>query len=194
MRRKPAPHSHDFNLALLTVFAGLILAAMLIVFLYPFTRQPSSGPPESSSLDLEAMNTSTPFTISDLNAEQLTLLRERGTLRVSDGPRGISIGDSMDRLLAAYPTDFSGTQSNDEQILYCAAYFENRNGIMTALPPRGILRDDDGRSIVITLLAPTSPYPEGTADDYLRYEHIFCRYTVNPEDMTVSSILLGIEK
>ena len=120
---------------------------------------------------------------------------------MSDGPRGVSVGDSLDTLLSRFPstftekqadTDQTGEQSDEEIILYCASYFENQNGVMTALPPRGLLTVDSG-SIIVTLLAPISSYPAGTKDDYGRYEHIYCRYTIEPDTMTIRSIVLGLD-
>ncbi len=78
-------------------------------------------------------------------------------------------------------------------ILYCAQYFENQNGVMTALPPRGLLTVDSG-AIIVTLMAPTSAYPVGTLEQYSRYEHVYCIYTVSPDTMTVQSIVLGLSR
>ena len=39
-----------------------------------------------------------------------------------------------------------------------------------------------------------SAYPSGTKDNYGSYEHIYCVFTIEPESMTVSSIVLGIDK
>ena len=64
---------------------------------------------------------------------------------------------------------------------------------MTALPPRGLLSVDTGK-IIVTLLAPTSAYPAGTLDNYGSYEHVYCRYTIDPDTMTISSIVLGIDQ
>ena len=82
-------------------------------------------------------------------------------------------------------------QPEDVQILYCADYFENQNGIMTALPPRGLLTTGSD-AITVTLMAPTSPYPAGTLDNYGEYEHVYCVFTIKLDTMTISSIVLGI--
>ena len=176
--------------------ALLLLSAAAFFLVRAFSPgQPadaSGGAPSAGGVP--GFSADNPFSPADLTAEQLTALRRDGALRVSDGPRGISVGDSLDKILMSYPTDYAGEQPADGQILYCAAFFRNQNGIMTALPPRGLLTDDGGRFLVVTLLAPIRPYPEGTADNYLQYEHVFCRYTVDPETMTVSSIVLGLER
>ena len=144
----------------------------------------------------------TPFSAGDLTSTQMNDLRANGRISVSDGPRGVSIGDSLDTLLSRYPStytnsettgDLTGEQSNEEMILYCAQYFENQNGVMTALPPRGLLTVDSG-SIIVTLMAPTSAYPAGTLEQYSRYEHVYCIYTVSPDTMTVQSIVLGLSR
>lgn len=181
------------------------LGAMLLSFIIcmiVFDIHPQSNTetaPAATSLPYDATQ---PFTISDLTSNQLSTLRTQGRLSVSDGPRGISIGDSLDTLLSRYPStytdiqasdDLTGEQSNEEMILYCAQYFENANGIMTALPPRGLITVDSGE-IIITLMAPTSAYPAGTLDNYRNYEHIYCIYTVSPDTMTVKSIVLGISQ
>ena len=180
----------------LLIPAALLLIAFL-AFLVIRALFPGNAANETAGASLPgsaaAFRAEDPFGVADLTAEQLTALRRDGTLRLSDGPRGISVGDPLDKILMSYPTDYSGEQPADGQILYCASYFRNGNGVMTALPPRGLLTDDGGRSIVITLLSPTMQYPEGTADNYLQYEHVFCRYTVDPETMTVSSIVLGLD-
>ena len=135
-----------------------------------------------------------PFSVSDLTAQQMTQIRAEGRISVSDGPRGVSVGDTLDDMLTHFPFTYMGTQpSEDEQILYCADYYENQNGIMTVLPPRRLMTVEN-RNIVVTLLSPTSAYPTGTRDQYSDYEHIYCIFTIEPESMTISRIELGINQ
>lgn len=180
---------------------GAVLLSVLICLIVFDIRLPGDeeAAPEQTAIPYDA---SLPFSLSDLTSEQLQQLRTQGSLRVSDGPRGISVGDSLDLLLTRYPSSFTqkqadsdqtGDQSDEEIILYCADYFENQNGVMTALPPRGLLSVDTGK-IIVTLLAPTSAYPAGTLDNYGSYEHVYCRYTIDPDTMTISSIVLGIDQ
>ena len=180
---------------------GAVLLSVLICLIVFDIRLPGDeeAAPEQTAIPYDA---SLPFSLSDLTSEQLQQLRTQGRLRVSDGPRGISVGDSLDLLLTRYPSSFTqkqadsdqtGEQSDEEIILYCADYFENQNGVMTALPPRGLLSVDTGK-IIVTLLAPTSAYPAGTLDNYGSYEHVYCRYTIDPDTMTISSIVLGIDQ
>lgn len=147
--------------------------------------------PASTALPYDATQ---PFSISDLTAQQLTQIRSEGRISVSDGPRGVSVGDTLDEMLTHFPSSYTGAQpSEDEQILYCADYYENQNGIMTVLPPRGLMTVES-RNIVVTLLAPTSAYPASTRDQYGDYEHVYCIFTIEPESMTISRIELGIDQ
>ena len=216
------------RLTLLCIAGGLGAALLsLIVCLLVFDIAPTS---QETSVPVTAAlpyDTAQPFSLSDLTASQLTRIRESGRITVSDGPRGISIGDTLDELLARYPSTIAksktdaqrtgtasdedimrysdeylngrdaseqtGMQSDEEMILYCADYFENQNGVMVALTPRGLLTVRGG-SIVVTLLAPTTAYPAGTQDNYGSYEHVYCVYTIEPDTMTVSSIVLGMDQ
>lgn len=201
-RREQMARRRQRSITLLCVAGGIVamLLSLVICLLVFDIRLPGEqqAQPEATALPYDAGQ---PFTVSDLSQAQMTRLREAGTLRVSDGPRGVSVGDSLDTLLSRFPstftekqadTDQTGEQSDEEIILYCASYFENQNGVMTALPPRGLLTVDSG-SIIVTLLAPISSYPAGTKDDYGRYEHIYCRYTIEPDTMTIRSIVLGLD-
>ena len=201
-RREQMARRRQRRITLLCVAGGIgaMLLSLVICLLVFDIRLPGEqeAQPQATALPYDAAQ---PFTVADLTQAQMTRLRESGTLRVSDGPRGVSVGDSLDTLLSRFPstftekqadTDQTGEQSDEEIILYCASYFENQNGVMTALPPRGLLTVDSG-SIIVTLLAPTSSYPAGTKDDYGRYEHIYCRYTIEPDSMTIKSIVLGLD-
>lgn len=172
---------------------GAVAISVIACMLIFGVNTPASAPESASvsaSLPYEA---SAPFSIADLTASQLTQIREQGRISVSDGPRGVSVGDSLDALLERFPSSYSGAQPEEEQILYCAEYFENIYGVMTVLPPRGLISADSS-SIYVTLLAPTSAYPEGTREDYGDFEHVYCRFTVEPDTMTVTAIALGIEQ
>ena len=228
-RRKEKQMKQQQRLTTLLCIAGGLGAALisLIVCLLVFDMTPApqqEAAPVTASLPYD---TAQPFSLSDLTASQLTRIRESGRIAVSDGPRGISIGDTLEELLARYPSTIArskadmqqtalssdeemltyydayldsrsgseqtGLQSDEEMILYCAEYFENQNGAMVALPPRGLLNMQGG-NIIVTLLAPTAAYPAGTKDNYGSYEHIYCVYTIEPDTMTVSNIVLGIDQ
>lgn len=228
-RRKEKQMKQQQRLTTLLCIAGGVGAVLLslIVCLLVFDIAPEAqeaAAPVTASLPYD---TAQPFSVSDLTASQLTKIRESGRTAVSDGPRGISIGATLDELLTRYPSTIArskaesqqaalssdeemlsyydeyldsqdygeqtGMQSDEEMILYCADYFKNQNGAMVALPPRGLLTVQGG-NIVVTLLAPTTAYPAGTKDNYGSYEHIYCVYTIEPDTMTVSDIVLGIDQ
>ena len=190
------------SILLCTIAAVGVVVLSLVICLIVFDYKPAVQTGASAASTPLPFDANTPFSISDLTASQLTQIRQQGRLHVSDGPRGISIGDSLDKIIERYPSGLTvkqdnseqtGMQSDEEIILYCADYFENQNGVMTALPPRGLLTVDNG-SIIVTLLAPTSAYPVGTKDSYGSYEHVYCLYTIDPDSSTVSEIVLGIDR
>ena len=203
-RRKEKQMKQQQQLMTLLCIAGGVGAVLLslIVCLLVFDVKPAAqetAVPVTATLPYD---TAQPFSISDLTAAQMTRIRESGRISVSDGPRGISIGDPLEKVLERYPStivethenrEMTGLQSDEQIILYCAEYFENQNGVMTVLPPRGLIDVKDGGTVV-TLLAPTSAYPAGTKDNYGSYEHIYCVYTIEPDTMTVSNIVIGIDQ
>lgn len=212
----------------LCVFGGLgavLLSVFVCILIFdPFAASMPVSAPVATALPYSAAE---PFSLSDLTTSQLTQLRKNGRMTVSDGPRGVSIGDTLEKLMARLPSTIAikqgtgmsgsiqsdeesnqyyqdyldaldssertGLQSEEQIILYCADYFQNQNGMMTVLPPRGLIDVDNGE-IVVTLLAPTSAYPVGTKDNYGAYEHVYCVYTIDPETMTISTITLGIDQ
>ena len=205
---------------------GAVLLSLLIciVIFDPFSAIAPVSAPIATSLPYSA---SEPFSLSDLTAAQVNQIRKNGRMTVSDGPRGISVGDTLEKLMERLPSTIAkkqspsidsstqtdeemnqyyqnyldtldsgertGLQSEEQIILYCADYFQNQNGMMTVLPPRGLIDVDNGE-IIVTLLAPTSAYPTGTQDNYGAYEHVYCVYTIDPETMTIASIVLGIDQ
>ncbi len=192
-RRKARELQRRQRLSTLLCIAGGLGAVLLslIVCLLIFDIGPQAASVSAPVATALPYNASDPFTLADLTLDQQKQVRENGRLSVSDGPRGISIGDTLDTLLSHFPLTFMQEQPEDVQILYCAEYFENQNGIMTALPPRGLLTTGSD-AITVTLMAPTSPYPAGTLDNYGEYEHVYCVFTIKLDTMTISSIVLGI--
>ena len=192
-RRKARELQRRQRLSTLLCIAGGLGAVLLslIVCLLIFDIGPQAASVSAPVATALPYNASDPFTLADLTLDQQKQVRENGRLSVSDGPRGISIGDTLDTLLNHFPLTFMQEQPEDVQILYCADYFENQNGIMTALPPRGLLTTGSD-AITVTLMAPTSPYPAGTLDNYGEYEHVYCVFTIKLDTMTISSIVLGI--
>jgi len=228
-RRQEQQMRQRQNIITALCIAGGVGAVLLSVFICilifdPFRANVPVSAPAATALPYSA---SEPFSLSDLTASQLNQIRKNGRMSVSDGPRGVSIGDTLEKLMDRLPSTIAikqgvsmsgsiesdaetnqyyqdyldtldssernGMQSEEQIILYCADYFENQNGKMTVLPPRGLIDVNNGE-IVVTLLAPTSAYPTGTRDSYGAYEHVYCVYTIDPEMMTISSITLGIDQ
>ncbi len=176
---------------LVVILSALALITSLIVCLVmigPISNTPQEQAAQSAMLPYDA---GMPFSAADLTSAQLEQIRRDGRMHVSDGPRSISIGDPLDKIIERFPTSYAGEQPEDEQILYCAEVFINQNGVETVLPPRGLLTTDNS-SIIVTLLAPLMPYPAGTKDNYRSYEHVYCLFTIEPDSMTISEITLGI--
>ena len=195
-RRKRIQQQRRQRMITALCIAGGIGAVAISVFvcLIGFgAGMPGSAPvsaPVATSLPYEA---SEPFSIADFTSDQLAQIRAQGRISVSDGPRGVSVGDTLDSLLERFPASYTGEQPDEEQILYCADYFENIYGVMTVLPPRALLSADSS-FIYVTMLAPTSAYPSGTRENYGDFEHVYCQFTIEPDEMTVRSIVLGIEQ
>lgn len=194
-RRKEKQMKQKQRMQTLLCFGGALGAVLLslLVCLLVFDIRPEAqqvSAPVATALPYEA---SAPFTVSDLTAAQLISIRESGRISVSDGPRGVALGDTLETVLDRFPVSYMGDQPEEMQILYCAEVFENQNGLTTVLPPRGLLTANNGY-IEITLLAPTSAYPAGTHDNYGSYEHVYCIFTIEPDSMTISSIELGIDQ
>ena len=240
-RRKEKQKKAADRKSLLLCIAGAVgaVALSLAICLIVFDIRPTTQASTTSVVTVLPYDAASPFSVSDLTPAQLTQIRQQGRMSVSDGPRGVSIGDPLEDVLDKYPSTFTeklassdstqasvgqtpsaqavsmddeemlqyceenldklededqtGMQSDEEIVLYCAEYFENQNGLMTALPPRGLLTVQGG-NIVVTLLAPTAAYPPGTKDSYGSYEHVYCLYTIEPDTMTVSEIVLGIDR
>ena len=188
--RKREKRRHRIIALVASVAAILTSLIICLIMIGPMS---ADTPQEQAQSTLLPYDADTPFSASDLTAAQLEQIRRDGRLRVSDGPRAISVGDPLDKIIEVFPTNYTGEQPENEQILYCAEVFTNQNGKQTVLPPRGLLTASND-SIIVTLLAPTSPYPEGTRDNYGFYEHIYCLFTIEPDSMTVSSITLGIDQ
>ena len=204
---------------------AMLLSVFICILIFdPFAASTPVSAPAATALPYSASN---PFSLADLTTAQINQIRKNGRMSVSDGPRGVSIGDTLEKLMERLPSTIAikqgtgmsgsiqsdaesnqyyqdyldaldssertGLQSDEQIILYCADYFENQNGVMTVLPPRGLIDVDNG-NIVVTLLAPTSAYPAGTRDSYGAYEHVYCVYTIDPETMVISSIVLGIDR
>lgn len=181
------------RIAALCTAGGIVLAlaGIGVSFLYIRSLEQDAplSAPAATALPYDA---SSAFSLADLTAAQIAQIRQQGRLSVSDGPRGISVGDPFDRITQRYPTTYAGEQPEDFEILYCAQTLGAQNGSLIAVPPRGVLTAEVS-SITVTLMAPTAAYPPGSEAAFASFEHVYCIYTINPDTMTVSSIVLGID-
>ncbi len=203
-RRKEQQQKQKQNIITALCVAGglgavLLSFALCIVIFDPFHNAAPVSAPANTALPYRERD---PFTLADLTAAQIQTIRRDGRMHVSDGPRDVSVGDTLEELLSRFPSTITETEhaqettglySEEELILYCAEYFRNQNGQMTVLPPRGLLTVDNGE-VIVTLLAPTGAYPAGTKDNYGSYEHVYAVFTINPNTNLIASIELGIDK
>lgn len=111
---------------------GAVLLSLFVCMMI-FDIRPDETPVSAPVTTALPYDSTQPFSAGDLTSAQMNDLRANGRISVSDGPRGVSIGDSLDTLLSRYPStytnsettgDLTGEQSNEEMILYCAQYFE----------------------------------------------------------------------
>ena len=86
----------------------VVQTAVSYTHLDVYKRQPSESEPVSASVStLIPYDVTQPFSTSDLTSAQMNQLRASGRISVSDGPRGISVGDSLDTLLSRYPVSYT---------------------------------------------------------------------------------------
>ena len=116
---------------------GAVLLSLIVCILIfnPFAASEPVSAPVATALPYSA---SEPFSLSDLTTAQIEQIRKNGRMTVSDGPRGVSVGDSIEKLLERLPSTIvethqdtlqTGLQSEEQIILYCADYFQNQNGM-----------------------------------------------------------------
>ena len=128
-RRKEQLAKQKQRRSILLCIGGGIGAMLLslIICIIVFGIPSESEPVSASVSTLIPYDVTQPFSTSDLTSAQMNQLRASGRISVSDGPRGISVGDSLDTLLSRYPStytdiqntgDLTGEQSNEEMILY----------------------------------------------------------------------------
>ena len=137
-RRREQQIKHQQRIITILCVAGglgaMLLSLILCILIFdPFPKDTGAAAPVSTALPYDVL---TPFSIGDLTAAQVSQIRKSGRMRVSDGPRGISVGDPLEKLLEKYPATFTGAhagtqdaaaQSDEELLLYCTDYLENEN-------------------------------------------------------------------
>ena len=91
-------------------FIGLSLLLSMLFIKMPIERETASVP-DVTPMPYDA---SKPFTLMDLTIEQQQQLRQKERIHVSDGPRGISIGDSLEKILDRYPSKILDQKLHEE--------------------------------------------------------------------------------
>jgi len=109
------------------------------------------------------------------------------------GPRGITVGDKLETVLASFPADNNPLIAPEGSAILYAAALVSTNEQHIVLPPRGVFRmtpDIDGFQIV-TYDSPTRPYPIAMADDeYIYEEHASCAFYI--KDGQVAKIIWSL--
>lgn len=201
------------NITLMCILAAAFaIAAIFGVLLFTQSAQEQSGAGVTATQI--PYDVTQPFMPSDITQEQMALIEQNaGSVALLDyqtGPHGIKLGDTLDTLLQRFPVTYTQTVEddyawddvsqdmsylaydlleNDYQVIYAERVFY-QEGEMVVLPPSGTLSISSDM-IVVTLTAPLTPYPEGTAEDYLSYPHVYCKLTVDPDLGTITRIVLG---
>ena len=87
-------------ITVLCIFGGIavMLVSVVISLLIfdPFQKEPEYITPVSTPMPYDV---NSPFSLSDLTPAQLQKIRRDGSMHVSDGPRGVSVGDSLEKLM-----------------------------------------------------------------------------------------------
>ena len=193
-RRDEKQDAAQRNGRLLILALLLGIAALTVILVILITSQRSSAPvsqPEATPT-ATTYDAATPFGPSDLSAGQMQRLMQEGSFQLTAGevgPRGISIGDSLDALLSRLPIQVTEDMSNDMAVLYSASS-GTEGAADVLLPPYGMLTVKSDM-LEITLVAPLTSYPDDVGACYVKYPNVWCRYTINPEDNNVSQITLG---
>jgi hypothetical protein len=105
-------------LTVLCVAGGLGAALLsLVICLLVFDLSPESAPVSAPVATSLPYHPAQPFSISDLTMSQQMQIREKGRISLSDGPRGISIGDTLEEILDRFPSNYLGDQPEDSKIL-----------------------------------------------------------------------------
>ena len=134
---------------ILCIAIGLSMTLLsLCISMLVFDTRSDELPPDAPAATSLPYDESMPFSLSDLTNEQLLSIRKDGRLAVSDGPRGISIGDTLDELLARYPSTIARTDAaaqqdvsmtDEEMQTYTDEYRNNQDSIVQT----GIQSDEE---------------------------------------------------
>lgn len=199
------------------ILTVILLAALIIAIVFGtliYLQSQSAQEEANAAPTAVPYDVTQPFLPSDITPEQMTRIEENGgsfaLMDYETGPHGIKIGHSLDTLLSRFPLTYTQNMSDgytwdetsqnmsalsydyletDYQVLYAARVFY-LSGEMIVLPPSGTMQIGSDQ-IQIMLTAPLAPYPEGTAENYLAYPHVYCRLTVDPDTSKITRIVLG---
>ena len=209
----PRKDARRENLLLIIVLACALLAAVVFGVLI-YLQNSSSDSGTGTAPTAVPYDVTQPFLPGDITDEQMQKIEENGgsfaLMDFETGPHGLRIGDSLDTLLSRFPVtsvqsnedDFVWDETGDNmsyltynfletdyQVIYAERVFY-QGGEMIVLPPSGTLSISSD-TILVTLTAPLDPYPEGTAENYLAYPHVYCKLTLDPDTSKITRIVLG---
>lgn len=209
----PRKDARRENLLLIIVLVCALLAAVIFGVLI-YVQNSSSDSGASAAPTAVPYDVAQPFLPGDITDEQMQKIEENGgsfaLMDFETGPHGLRIGDSLDTLLSRFPVtsvqsnedDFAWDETGDSmsyltynfletdyQVIYAERVFY-QGGEMVVLPPSGTLSISSD-TILVTLTAPLDPYPEGTAENYLAYPHVYCKLTLDPDTSKITRIVLG---
>lgn len=209
----PRKDARRENLILIIILVCALLAAVVFgVLIYLQSSNPDSG--TGAAPTTIPYDVTQPFLPSDITDEQMQKIEENGgsfaLMDFETGPHGLKIGDSLDTLLSRFPVTYAQNSESefvwdetgenmsyltynfletDYQVIYAERVFY-QGGEMVVLPPSGTLSISSD-TILVTLTAPLDPYPEGTAENYLAYPHVYCKLTIDPDTSKITRIVLG---
>ena len=176
--RAQASGERALRIVTLALLCGIVILSIVLAVLVLSRRQ--AGP--------AAYDPGMPFGASELTQAQLQRAMQEGSFDLEEGeagPRGISLGDSIDTVLDRLPVAYSADMETDLAVLYSAA----EDG-QTLLPPYATLSVASDK-LEITLVAPMTELPEDVGACFVKSPSVWCRYTIDPTDNTVSRITLG---
>ena len=188
--RTQASGERVIRIVTVALLCGIVILSIALAALILSRRQTAAGDPSGAyaTASPAAYDPSEPFSPSELTEAQLQRAVQEGSFDLAEGetgPRGISLGDSIDTVLDRLPVAYSADVGTDLAVLYSAA----EDG-QTLLPPYATLSVASDK-LEITLVAPLTAMPEDVGACFVKSPSVWCRYTIDPTDNTVSRITLG---
>lgn len=188
--RAQASGERALRIVTLALLCGIVILSIVLAVLVLSRRQAGPADPAGAAATASpaAYDPGMPFGASELTQAQLQRAMQEGSFDLEEGeavPRGISLGDSIDTVLDRLPVAYSADMETDLAVLYSAA----EDG-QTLLPPYATLSVASDK-LEITLVAPMTELPEDVGACFVKSPSVWCRYTIDPTDNTVSRITLG---